>query len=95
MEEGVETKVSAARSSLEAGSGFAVARAVDVTAELESPSAKLGGNGLHGSTLPAEGVKWQIGRLIWQCTVAPNAEQEGGAKEGRSLVLLVPTKRWW
>lgn len=55
MEEGLETKVSAARGSLEAGSGFAVARAVDVRAEHESPSAKLGGNGLQGSNPASQG----------------------------------------
>lgn len=33
--------------------------------------------------------------VIWQCTTAPSAEREGEAKEGRSWVLLVPTKGWW
>lgn len=57
MEKGVETKVSDARSSLEAGSSFAVARTVDVTAEHESRSAKLGGNGLQGSNPASRGGK--------------------------------------
>lgn len=57
MEKGVEAKVSAVRSSLEAGSSFAVARAMDVTAEHESPSAKLGGNGLQGSKPASRGGK--------------------------------------
>lgn len=25
----------------------------------------------------------------------PNGEREGGAREGRSLFLAVPTKGWW
>lgn len=55
MEEGAETKVSAVRSSLEAWGGFAVARAVDIMAEHERPSARLGGNGLQGSNPASRG----------------------------------------
>lgn len=47
-------------------------------------TAKLGGNGLQGSNLTS-----------WGSTTAPSAEQEGGANEGRSLVLLLPRKSWW
>jgi len=64
-------------------------------AEHEFPSAELGGNGLWGPTLPAEGAKWPIRCPIWQYTAAPSAEWEGGAEEGRSSVCLVPTKGWW
>lgn len=55
MVEGVETKVSAVRNSLEVGNSFAVTRAMDVMAEHESPLARPGENGLQGSGPASQG----------------------------------------
>lgn len=54
---GVETKVTAVRSSQEAGDGFTVARPMDVTTEHESAAARPGGNGLQGSNPASRGSK--------------------------------------
>lgn len=55
MVEGVETKVSAVRNSLEVGNSFAVTRAMDVMAEHESPLARPGESGLQGSGPASQG----------------------------------------
>lgn len=80
---------SAARSGLDAGSSFAVSRALDIRGENESPLANLGEKGIQGSS-PSQGNK--IGHSIWQSMTLPSAEREEGAREGRSLFLFVPTK---
>lgn len=95
MEEGVETKASAARSSLEAGRASLSPELWMLRQSTSLPQQSWVGMAFGGPTLPAEGAIRPVGHPIRQCTTAPNAEREGSAEEGRSLVLLVPTKGWW
>lgn len=60
-----------------------------------TPQQSWVGTVFRGPTLPAKGVEGQIGCLIFAVHNGNKAEWEGGAKEGRFLVCLVPTKGWW
>lgn len=95
MEEGVETKASAARSSLEAGRASLSPELRMLRQSTSVPQQSWVGMAFGGPTLPAEGAIRPVGHPIWRCTTAPDAEQEGSAEEGRSLVLLMPTEVWW
>lgn len=84
---------SAARSSV-ARSSFAVSRALDITVDNECPLAKLGEKGTQASSPASQGSTMANWPFLFAMHDVTHAET-GGAREGRSLFLLVPTEGWW
>lgn len=82
-----DTMASAARSTLDAGSSFAVSGALDITGKNESPLGKLGEKGIQGSSPASQGSKmanWPFHLAVHDLTQC----WEGRRCEGRQVLVL-------